>query len=153
MLRFSVVLFTTLCLLIGPVKAQQNVTINCWTGANAFPCTGLSISSTIVANNTTSVVVKAAPGLVYQVDAYANGTSSAYVKLYDALTATCGSGTPKARYLIPYGTSSTGGGFIAPQVFGDLYTTGIVLCVTTGIADNDTGSPAASTFIVNVHYK
>jgi hypothetical protein len=27
------------------------------------------------------------------------------------------------------------------------------MCVTTGIADGDTGAPAASAYIVNVHYR
>lgn len=38
MLRFSVVLFTTLCLLIGPVKAQQQVRL-CFSVTGNLTCT------------------------------------------------------------------------------------------------------------------
>lgn len=113
----------------------------------------IKITSTIVANNTTAIVIKATGGTVYSVDAFNNGTTIAYVKLYNASTATCGSGTPQARYAIPFGTSSSGGGFNVSNINGDAYANGITMCVTAGIADNDTTSPAASTYIVNVHYK
>lgn len=113
----------------------------------------IKVTSTIVANNTTAIVIKATSGNVYSVDAFNNGTTVAYVKLYNSATATCGSGTPQARYMIPYGASSSGGGFNVSNINGDAYGVGIVMCVTAGIADNDTTAPAASTYIVNVHYK
>lgn len=114
---------------------------------------GINISSSISTNDTNAIVISTKPGTVYQVDAYANGTTLAYIKLYDATTATCGSGTPKARYLIPYGTASSGGGFVTPNINGDAYAAGIVMCITTGIADSDTGAPAANAYIVNLHWK
>jgi hypothetical protein len=89
---------------------------------------------------------------IYQVDTFNNGTTLAYVKLYNAASATCGSGTPQWRGMIPFGGSSSGGGFSTPWVNGDSYSLGGWLCVTTGIADNNTGAPAASTYIVNIHY-
>ena len=113
----------------------------------------ISISSNIVANNTTAIVITTKPASVYSIDAFNNGTTLAYVKLYNAATATCGSGTPFARYMIPFGTSSAGGGFAIPNINGDAYVNGITMCVTTGISDADTGAPAASTYIVNIHYK
>ena len=137
-------------------RAQASVSINCYTNNSPVvfaPCNALSQSSTISANNTTAIVVKAAAGVVYQVEAYANNTTLAYVKLYDEAAGTCGTGTPKARYLIPFGASSAGGGLIAPTPWGVAYNNGIVLCITTGIADNDTGAPAANAYIVNIQYK
>lgn len=125
----------------------------------------ISIASNIAVNNTTAIVLATRASTVYQVDAYNNSTTLAYIKLYDACgtatsatcaqAATCGQATPapKARYMIPFGTSSSGGGFVTPNVNGDGYTFGIVQCVTTGIADSDTGAPAASTYIVNIHFK
>lgn len=112
----------------------------------------ISVSSTIVANNTTAIVIKKTGGTVYSVDAFSNATTLAYIKLYNAATATCGSGTPYARYMIPYGASSSGGGFNISNINGDAYGAGITMCVTTGIADTDTGAPAATTYIVNVHF-
>lgn len=114
----------------------------------------VAVKSYISVNNTTAVAVKPSAGTVYSVDAFNNGASLAYVKLYAAvLPFTCGTGTPFARYLIPYGASSSGGGFNVSNINGDAYSTGIVMCITTGIADNDTGAPAANQFIVNVHIK
>lgn len=113
----------------------------------------IRVSSYIIPNNTTAIVVKNTSGTVYSVEAFNNGTAVAYVKLYNATTATCGSGTPQVRYLVPFGATSSGAGFSTPNINGDAFGNGIVLCVTTGIADNDTGAPPASTFIVNIHYK
>lgn len=113
----------------------------------------IKVTSTIVANNTTAIVIKATGGTVYSVDGFNNGAAIAYVKLYNASSATCGSGTPQARYLIPFGSASNGSGFNISNINGDAYGNGIVMCVTTGIADNDTTAPAASTYIVNIHYK
>lgn len=113
----------------------------------------IQVKSYISVNNTTAVVVKATGGTVYSIDGFNNGASLAYVKLYNATSATCGSGTPQARYMIPYGTSSSGGGFNVSNINGDAYANGIVMCITTGVADNDTTAPAANQFIVNVHIK
>lgn len=113
----------------------------------------LSVWSEIVPNNTTAVQVCKSPCRIYQVDAFNNSTTLAYIKLYNAATATCGSGTPQWRGMIPYGTSSSGGGFSLPWVNGDAYSVGTWICVTTGIADSDTGSPAATTYIIDIHYK
>lgn len=113
----------------------------------------IKVSSYIIANNTTAIVVKPSAGNVYSIEAYNNGAAVAYIKLYNAAIATCGSGTPMARYLIPFGATSSGAGFVTSNINGDAFGNGIVMCVTTGIADNDTGAPPASTFIVNVHYK
>jgi hypothetical protein len=55
--------------------------------------------------------------------------------------------------MIPFGASSSGGGFNVSNINGDAYGLGIVMCITTGIADNDTTAPAASTYIVNVHFR
>lgn len=113
----------------------------------------IKVVSSISVNNTTAVVLKATGGTVYSVDAFNNGASIAYVKLYNAASATCGTGTPQARYMIPFGATSSGGGFNVSNINGDAYGLGIVMCITTGIADADTSAPAANQFIVNVHLK
>lgn len=113
----------------------------------------VKLVSVIAANNTTAIPIKATAGTVYSVDAFNNGASIIYVKLYNSPTVTCGQGTPYARYLIPFGASSSGGGFTAPETNGDAYYSGISMCITVGIADNDTTAPPSSTVIVNIHYK
>ncbi len=127
----------------GPPAAAQNFQAD-----NA-----LSVKSVIVANNTTAVQICGSNCKVYQIDAFNNATTLAYIKLYNAATTTCGSGTPQWRGMVPFGASSSGGGFSLPWVNGDSYSNGAWMCVTTGIADADTGAPAATTYIINVHYK
>jgi len=117
--------------------------------------TGLSVKSLQVANNTTSVAVDASPGQLYGVETFNNGATMAYIKIYDASqgSTTCGSGTPKWRGLIPANASSLGAGYVSMTGLGVTFTTAITACVTTGYADNDTGAPAATTFLVNFLYK
>jgi len=112
---------------------------------------GLSVSSTQVANNTTATVVKSGAGQLYGIEVYNNSATIAYVKLYNATSATCGSGTVVQRAMIP--ANASGAGAISNNVNGVAYSTGITMCVTGGYADSDTTAPAASTYIVNVLYK
>lgn len=85
--------------------------------------------------------------LVFSGNATLNGISAVnttattyYLKVYDTATApTCGSGTPKIRLPLP--PQSTGGGSPTPlppvtMVFG------VGFCLTSGIADNDSGNAA-----------
>lgn len=138
-------LFWLLLFLFLPKANAQNTFL-----ANAK----IKVTSTIIANNTNAVAISNVPGSVYSVDGFSNNTTLVYVKLYNAIAAnvTCGFGTPQARYMIPFGQSSSGGGFTLPNINGDAYGVGISMCVTTGIADTDTGAPAATAYIVNVHY-
>ncbi len=102
----------------------------------------LNVNSIISVNNTTSVSITSRHATVYSIEAFNNSTTLAYLKLYNG-TATCGSGTPTARYMIPFGATSSGGVFSVPNINGDAYVNGRSACITTGIADNDTGAPAA----------
>lgn len=121
----------------------------------ATASTGVSTSSALVANNTTSVAVDASPGTLFSVRVFNNSATIAYEKFYDAAqgSTTCGSGTPVLRILIPANTSGAGAVFALGGGYGVKFTTAITRCVTTGIADNDTGAPAASAYIVEGDYK
>lgn len=113
----------------------------------------VNVKSYISVNNTTAVAVKTTAGVVYGVEAFSNNAVIAYVKLYNTLV-TCGTATPPIwRGMIPFGASSSGAGFGLPNVNGDAYFDGIYMCITTGIADTDTGAPVANAYIVNVHFK
>lgn len=117
---------------------------------------GLSVFSAIVPNNTTSFVIKASPGQLYGLEGFSiAATTPVWLKTYDAAqgSTTCGSGTPKARYLIPASGGAPGSGLIPSSALGDAYGTAITGCITAGIADNDTTAPAASSYTLNVHYK
>jgi hypothetical protein len=110
-----------------------------------------NIKSFIVLNNTTSVAVITGNHWVTSVEVFNNSTTIAWLKLYDSATATCGSGTPVARYMIPGNTNGAGG--IANYTVQDRYVSGIVACVTTGIVDADTAAPAATTYVWNIHWR
>lgn len=112
----------------------------------------VSVSSYVVPNNATPVVVRAQYATLYGIEASNNSTAIAYVKLYNAASlSACGTGTPQARYMIPKEASASL--LVVPNINGDAYTAGIVMCVVTGIADSDATAPAATTYLVNVHWK
>jgi len=116
---------------------------------------GSSTTGNIVANNTTAVVLKASAGTLYGVQLYGIGAAPAYLKIYNATSATCGSGTPVKRLMIPAASTGANGAgsniSFGPQ--GVNFGTGITYCVTTGIGDADTTAPAASTFLVNLDWQ
>ncbi len=116
---------------------------------------GASPSSAIVPSNTTAVVVQAGATTLYGAQLYGIGSAPAYVKIYNAATATCGSGTPIKRLMIPAASTAANGAgsSIMFGATGLSLSAGLTYCVTTGIADSDTTAPAASTFLVNLDYK
>lgn len=115
---------------------------------------GDSVTSEIVPANTTAVVVKASAGTLYGVDGFGiAGSVPIFVKLYNATSATCGTGTPVLRYMIPASGGAAGSGFIQHGTTGDAFSTGITACITAGMADADATAPAASTYLVNFHWK
>lgn len=121
----------------------------------------LSVFSEIVPANTTPVQICKSPCKVYQVDAFNNGTALAYIKLYNtafvasgASASACGSAvTPQWRGMIPFGSTSSGGGFSLPWVNGDSYSNGMWMCITGAIGDTDTSTPTSNTFIIDIHFK
>lgn len=125
--------------------------------ANSSPVVSVAAASTaaeVAPNNTTAVVVKGSAGTLFGVQLAGLGSAPAYVKIYNAATATCGSGTPVKRLMIPAAaTAANGAGSNVTFGPGLAMSTGITYCVTTGIADTDTTAPAASTFLVNVDFE
>lgn len=122
--------------------------------AQASPAGGASTTGAIAPNNTTAVVLKASAGTLYGAQLAGLGSTPAYLKFYNATSATCGSGTPVKRLMIPAAaTAANGAGSnitFGPQ--GVAFSTGITYCITTGITDADTTAAAASTFLVNVDW-
>lgn len=138
-----------LLLSLGVGHAQSTIVL-------PAPSSGVSVMSQQVANNTTSVAVKASAGVLYGVQGFANhaALTEVYVKLYNASqgSTTCGSGTPVWRGMIPYNANG-GAGFISFGTFGLAFSTAITACVTAGYADSDATAPAASDYLVNYFYK
>lgn len=122
-----------------------------WTRVGAGTSGGLSRSRTLIPNNTTAIVVKSGAGQLYKIRATNNSATIAYIKLYDATSATAGSGTPVDTIMIPASTS--GAGIMDTTDVGTVHATGITYIVTTGIADADTTAPAASAYVVTMFYK
>jgi hypothetical protein len=127
------------------------------TAANSSPVVPVAAASTagaIAPNNTTAVVVKASAGTLFGVQIYGIAAAPAYLKIYNATSATCGSGTPVKRLMIPAAaTAANGAGSNVTFGPGLAFATGITYCVTTGITDADTTAVAANTFLINVDYE
>jgi hypothetical protein len=116
---------------------------------------GSSTTGNIVANNTTGVNLKGSAGVVYGVQMSAIGSTPVYVKLYNKATApTCGTDTPVKRLIIPAAsTAANGSGSnVSLGAVGVTFSLGIGYCVTGGITDADTSSPAANSYLVNVDW-
>jgi hypothetical protein len=98
--------------------------------------------------------VKATAGCVYGVWFSNVATSTRFLKFYNATAAnvTVGTTTPVLTLAMPgNATDDVSGVFSIPQ--GINFSTAICVAATTGLADNDTGAPAANDCIVNVFYK
>jgi len=112
-----------------------------------------NVTSIQVANNTTAVVIVTGNHWVVGLDGFNfSSATGVWIKVYDATTVTCGSGTPKARYFLK-GNAAGADMTTSGAPVADRYISGIVVCVTTGYADSDTGAPAATTFSYNIHWR
>jgi hypothetical protein len=96
----------------------------------------------------TGVLVKAKPGDVWGWYMYNAAAAVRYLKLYDKATAPLSTDVPKMTLPIPAGL---GANMMAPA--GVDFTVGIGYRVTTGVADNDTGAPAANDVQLNLFYR
>ena len=99
--------------------------------------------------------VKATAGQVYAVWVNNNAVSTRFLKFYNATAAnvTVGTTTPVITLGIPGNTSDDIAGSLSAGGFGIAFDTAITVAATTGIADNDTGAPAANDVVVNIFYK
>ena len=98
--------------------------------------------------------VKASAGCVYGLWFSNTATATRFLKFYNATAAsvTVGTTTPVLTIALPGNTSDDiSGVFSIAQ--GIKFSTAICVAATTGVADNDTGAPAANDVVVNVFYK
>lgn len=103
------------------------------------------------ANNTTTLTIKSSAGQLYWIHATNTNASVRYLKLYNSTSASVGTTTPLHTYVIP--GNANGAGFTISIPCGEEFGTGIQAGITTGIADGDTGAPAANEVVVNLGYK
>jgi hypothetical protein len=80
-------------------------------------------------------------------------TATRFIKFYNAASGTYGTGTPVLTIALPGNTSDDIAGVFNSGSHGIEFTTGICVGAGTGVADNDTGAPAANDVIVNIFYK
>lgn len=99
--------------------------------------------------------VKATAGQVYGLMFTNTATSTRWLKFYNATAAnvTVGTTTPVITIGLPGNTSDDISGVFSNGGLGITFDTAICVAATTGVADNDTGAPAANDVIVNVFYK
>lgn len=144
------------------VPSTTSVSLGQNTSANSLPVVlssdmplatsgGCSAFYKLSANNTTAVTVKSSAGQVYVIQATNTNASARFLKLYNSTSATVGTTTPVHTFVIP--GNANGAGFIYSIPGGEAYGTGIQIGITTGVADNDTGAPAANEVVVNISYK
>ena len=119
---------------------------------NATAAGGASAYHLISAASTNATSVKNSAGTVYSIAAYNNGSTIAYLKFSDSASApSCGTTAVTQTYLIPANGNGAGINFALPV--GLSFANGIGLCVTGGIADNDTTAVTASAVVVDITYK
>lgn len=94
--------------------------------------------------------VKASAGQLFGWYLYNAAATARYLKFYNATAANTTVGTTTPVLTIPVAA-----GAAANVEFsnGIAFGTAISAAVTTGLADNDTGAPAANDFIINILYK
>lgn len=99
--------------------------------------------------------VKTTAGQVYGVHAMNLTNALLYLKFYNATAAnvTVGTTTPVMTLPVPGNNDTDGAGFYFSVPCGIVFDTAICVACTTGVADNDTGAPAANACVVQVFYK
>lgn len=114
---------------------------------------GLSIFRSLDIDETEEDV-KTSAGQVYGIWVTNTATATRFVKFYNATAAnvTVGTTTPVITIGIPGNSSDDVAGLFS-STMGIAFDTAICVAATTGIADNDTGAPAANDVLINVFYK
>lgn len=131
--------------------------VNAWFGLRGEQITslepkafgGLSLFRTIDLDETEEDV-KTSAGTLYGYFIFNAAATTRYVKFYNATAAnvTVGTTTPVMTIPIPAGAAAN-----VEFSNGIGFSTAICIAATTGVADADTGAPAANDVVMNVFYK
>lgn len=113
----------------------------------------LSVFRSLDLDEGTCEIVKAKPGILFGMWVTNKATTVRYIKVYDAVSGTVGTGTPKLTIPVPGNATDNIGAVFGIGGMGINFATGIVLGACTGLADNDTGAPGTNDLIVNVFYR
>lgn len=133
---------------IGKLAANSGVDIGD-VDVLSLPGSGMTIFRSIDLDESEEEV-KATAGTVYGWYLYNNNAATLYMKLYNATIAnvTVGTTTPVMTIPVPSGSAAN-----VEFTNGIAFATAISAAVTTGVADNNTGAPAANDFVANIFYK
>lgn len=114
---------------------------------------GLSIFRSLDLDETEEDI-KTSAGQIYGMWVTNTATSTRFIKFYNATAAntTVGTTAPVITIGIPGNTSDDIAGLFS-STMGIAFDTAICAAATTGIADADTGAPAANDVLINVFYK
>lgn len=138
------------------VDASGNLYVTGEVSSDFAPSTsgGLSIFRSLDLDETEEDV-KTSAGQLYGIWFCNNATSTVYLKLYNAAAAsvTVGTTTPVITLPIPGATAGDDVTGVFSSTHGIAFGTAICAAATTGVADNDTGAPAANQLVVNIFYK
>ena len=98
--------------------------------------------------------IKASAGQIYWIHAMNLTASVLYLKFYNATAAnvTVGTTTPVMTFPIATQATTSGAGFVLAIPNGIVFGTAISVACTTGVADADTGAPAANACVINIGY-
>lgn len=132
----------------GPVPAGTNLigTVQPVSGTSG----GLTPFTLTAAASTNATNVKASAGQLYKADLSNNSATLAYVSFYNnSGTPTCGTSIVY-QMMIP-ANSTSGAGWVSNSDIGLAFSSGIAICVTTGIAG--TGNVAATAYTISLGYK
>lgn len=125
-----------------------------WVTPTPVSTGGLSIFRSLDLDETEEEVVATAC-TVYGAWVTNTATSTRWLKFYNATAAsvTVGTTTPVITIGIPGNTSDDISANFGPGGMGVGFSTACTVASTTGVADADTGAPAANDVIVNIFYK
>lgn len=133
---------------IGKLAANSGVDIGD-VDVLSLPGSGMSIFRSIDLDESEEDV-KTSAGTLYGWYIQNKNAATLYLKFYNATAANTVVGTTTPVMTIPV---PTGAAANVEFTNGIAFTTAICAAVTTGVADNDTGAPAANDFIANIFYK
>lgn len=119
----------------------------------AWTRTGASVCKRISTASDNEVSCKAAAGVLYGISAMNINAAVRYLKIFNTVGApTCGTDVPVITVMIPGNTAGSGVVIPIPPT-GISFATGIGICMTTGIADNDNTNVAANEILTHLFYK
>jgi hypothetical protein len=119
--------------------------------ANTLGTGGTTPYKLISTASTNINIIKASPGNLYSIVAIGQTASIRYLKLYNLpRIPTFGSDVPVMTIPIP--GNIQGAGISIPFSMGVNFSTGITIAITSGSADNDSGSVGANDVIINLTY-